>query len=312
MQPYIDLLKEEQLAPLEPSKGGTQPFIDAIRRKGNPGEGVDSTGYSEAIREDLQEKEAGEERPSGSYSERLRRGMGPGRAQTGAIDAVLAGKSDLTMKRDLEGIKAAAGFRIGTVLSRDYEASGGIASRPFDEVYGGGWNLDVTVFYEFQPFHSEIFGNFGIFGSASFQHFKGTGVFSLDLPKPWAPAETFGSESRTRFDFVSFPALIGVNYRMNLFRVIRPFAMVAPSAIAYLERRSDRSSSHRGLSFGLHVSAGASIPLDGLSKSMTWDLYQDMGVKHTYLTVEYVRLTPISGDVSFLVSGIYSGLTFEF
>jgi hypothetical protein len=149
-------------------------------------------------------------------------------------------------------------------------------------------------------------------GSVGLGYYHGNGNFAVDLAKPDGSGEFFGTASRTKFQFFTLPVMAGLSYRFNLLRILRPYVMAGPTLIGYVEMRNDSKEGNRGYSTGVYFSGGVSILLDWISKTSSWELYSNEGVKHYYLTIDYSRLSTLSGDVSVAVSGVYAGLTFEF
>lgn len=301
-QPYIDKLK--QSLPEEKSSGSSsQPFIDSQKSKLESA--PSPQGYSEKIRQTDPEKT---QESSSGFTEKERIKLEP-ETQGSAIDAVHQGKSELKLKR-AGSITKAAGVRVGVFNERAIKVMSG--TQDFYNVYPKKWVPDVSLFFEVQPFHSEWFGNFGFWGSAGYMQFKGQGQFAQTLYNP-VTNQSFGSGSRTEFRFNVLPLAAGINYRFNLLRYVRPFVMAGGLVVPYWENRSDDKSGHRGRSQGYYATAGVAILLDWLSRGSAWDLYDEAGVKHYYLTIEYSRMETLGKrDVQFKTSGLYSGFSFEF
>ncbi|OFZ53470.1 MAG: hypothetical protein A2428_02795 [Bdellovibrionales bacterium RIFOXYC1_FULL_54_43] len=308
-QPYIDQLRQG----LPSTETSTESYTEKIQQQLREKEGTPAkTQYIDELKRSLPEEETS---PSGSYLENEKAKLAP-KPQGGAIQAVREGKSDLELRR--EGpIHHAAGFRLGASQTRDTTAIAGAGEKPYTDIYGTGWTPDLAFFYEYQPFHSEWFGNIGIYLSAGIGYASGMGNFQYTL-KNFAATERAGqlvefpSKSRTRFQFFSIPLIAAIDYRFNLFRILRPFVIVGPTVIGYVETRNDAAQGFRGDSRGLFMSGGVSLLLDWVSATSTWDLYAAHGFKHYYLTLEYSKLSTFSGDVDFAVSGFSLGLTFEY
>ncbi|HLD98868.1 MAG TPA: hypothetical protein VJB59_01340 [Bdellovibrionota bacterium] len=308
-QPYIDQLRQG----LPPAETSTESYTEKVQKQLREKEGTPAkTQYIDELKRGLPEQEAS---PSGSYLENEKAKLAP-KPQGGAIQAVREGKSDLQARR--EGpIHHAAGFRLGASQTRNTTAVAGAGEKPYSDVYGAGWTPDLAFFYEYQPFHSEWFGNIGIYLSGGISYASGMGNFQYTL-KNFAATEKAGrlvefpSKSRTKFQFFSIPLIAALDYRFNLFRILRPFVIVGPTVIGYVETRNDAAQGFRGDSRGLFMSGGVSLLLDWVSATSTWDLYAAHGFKHYYLTAEYSKLSTFSGDVDFAVSGFSLGLTFEY
>lgn len=309
VQPFIDELKKD-LPEKEQDRTGS--FIESERRaleaqKKEEEEAEDQESYSEKLkRTEIPEREI----DRGSYTEREKRKLAPEKRES-AIQALKEGRSELKPRID-EKINHAFGLRYGVSLTRDITASEEMQGTVFSSMYGSTYAPDLSIFYEFQPFHSEWYGNIGFFGKLGFSFFQGYGQFSFPVPRPVGQSGTFPSGSPTRFQFFVIPATIGIDYRFNLLRFIRPYVMVGPNLIGYIENRNDDKPSKRGFSRGLDFTVGAAFLLNWLSSGGSWDMYLDNGIKKFYLTVDYSRLSTIGGDVRFTVQGVTLGFTFEY
>lgn len=317
--PYIDQLRREiqerdaEKAADAPSDG--QSFIDSRRKH-----------IEESDSEKRQEEGA---RPGESYIERLRRedperfakpdtsgytGAEALKLETkeagGAIRAVQEGRSELK-PRYKDDISGAFHIRYGAKITRDYTGSADAIYQPFDDVYGGNYAPELSFLYEYQPFHSEILGNFGLVGGLGAAYFHGTGKFQNALEKPWSPGDFFGSP-RTLFQFWTIPVSAGINYRFNLLHFLRPYVAVLPTATLYIEDRNDSIDAKRGIAKTIQWVGGVAILLDWIAPSNTWDAYHQNGIRHSYLTIEYTKVTSIGSDVALTASGLYAGMSFEF
>src|SRR3712207_8577409 len=66
---------------------------------------------------------------------------------------------------------------------------------------------------------------------------------------------------RSGFLFIAVPVMVGLDYRFNLLKYVRPFVMAGPTAIAYFETRDDDregdrkstrlNSSHANISYAV-------------------------------------------------------------
>jgi len=313
IQPYIEELKQQmsQEDASEPRRNSKnpEPYIQELKEGLDP-ESKDSKSKESYI-DVLKESDPGqfEEAPKGSYTESEKAKLEP-KKDDSAIKAFNEGRSKLEAKR-LGEIRHAAGLRVGTNLTRNITANEGFGRRPFNDVYGGKWAPDLNFFYEFQPFHSEWFGNIGIVLGAGVAFFRGVGSFQFNLINPLNNKE-FTKVSQTQFQFYTFPVSLGLNYRFNLLKYLRPYVQVSPTAVGYLETRNDKKKSLRGYSTALTYSGGLALLLNWLSPKSAWSMYEAQGVHQYYLTLDYTRMTPLGGDVNFNVSGVSAGLTFEF
>jgi hypothetical protein len=313
-QPYIDQLKrglEPSGDSIEAPTDSLSPHIDAVKQRLKPQpQNVDGS-YIESLRSTLPpEQAAKEDGNTSSFVEQEKARLEP-EQEGGAIQAVQDGRSEL--KPGIKGeIHHAAGIRIGVSGRHNITASTNSSTRAFGDVYGDSTELpEFYLFYEFQPFHSEWLGNIGVVFAAGLSYFKGKGAFALNLVNP-RTGQSFGTSSRAEFRFFAIPASLGLNYRFNLARFLRPYVQVLPTLTGYYEGRNDKNSPNRGTSRGVTVSAGINVLLNPLFRRASWEVYRDYGFKHYYLTFDYSRLSSISGDVRFSSSGASAGLTYEF
>ncbi len=317
-QPYIDLLKqtmppEKNVAPAAES-GEPDPYIQSIRKKqeAQPGWVEDpSQNYTDRLRES--DPKRGQNESSEGYSDGIRSRLEP-KPPGGAIEAVMQNRSELQQKR-LGDIHHAFGFRVSA--SRTFSITGetGSANGNFSDYYKTGYTPELSFFWEYQPFHSEWFGNFGLIGSGTVSYAMGKGRFPSavagSLANPFGGSD-FTLDSRTNLRFITIPVSVGLIYRFNLPRIIRPYAMVAPTLTAYGEYRDDNKGSKTGYSTGILFSGGINLEVDRLFKELAWDLYADYGIKKFYLTIDYSKLTTASGLISFDRSVVSLGMTYEY
>lgn len=283
LDPYIQKIKESQEAQSPESKNS---YIDELKAENsslNPTQ-------------------------TDSYIAQEQKKIGPG-SDKSAIEAVRQGQSQIKITRPMD-IHNAIGFRIGTSVSHDYKTEPD-SELPFQSIYGSGWNPDLTIYYEFQPLHSEWAGNLGFAFSAGFSAFRGKGSFKFPLIHPGTGRE-FGTESGTKLNFFQVPVSLVGSYRFNLLKYLRPHIGIGPTLLGFLETRNDGGKSHRGMSPAFTVVGGVALLLDWISESAAWNYYADDGVKHFYLLIDYIRVTTLAGDVRLNTSGFFAGMAFEY
>ena len=272
------------------------------------------TDYSpiEALqRSDLEKQKTQGSAATSSYTEQLQTQLGKrDDAQDSAIARVQRGETELRFKRSLD-IRHAAGFRVSALLDSQISAASDFQVRSFSAVYGGSIPRSFGLFYERQFLHSELWGSLGLQGNLNLSFVEGRGAFGSALRNDATGVE-FPVETDVVFKFFTLPANLALNYRLNLLHFVRPFVQAGPTLIGYVEARSDEQNFKWGYSPGLNLQGGASILLDWISRDAAWNLYDSSGIKHIYLTLEYSRLTSFGQTVSFSVSGVYAGLTFEY
>jgi hypothetical protein len=315
-QPYIDQVKKEiekeraaEGKPPEPGAetGELDPYIQSERKKleqEKPPESGES--YIEKLR--ASDPRRDENQSNESFTE-LEKAKLESKSEGGAIQALLEGRSELEPKKT-GTIRHAYGLRYGASLNRDISSGG--QSVGFNQLYGDKYAYDVTLFYEFQPFHHEFYGNFGFMFIGGVGYYRGQGKFSINLPKPGGTGESFGTTSNTQFQFFTLPFTAAVNYRFNLFKFLRPYAFVGPTAVALVEMRNDPKSGGKTHTEGFQFAGGVAVLLDWIAPGGSWDMYTDYGVHHYYLTVEYSRLTTFTNDINLSIYGLTAGLTFEY
>lgn len=308
---YIQEIKDQMRQEgqvTEERSNGSDSYIDSLKKDQVVPVAEDPVGYSQQLKEQNARDEKQEEGPS--YLERERLKLKP-KEQGGAIAAVLEGKSEIAAKEPGD-IHYAVGLRYGVSLTRMITAGPGVGLRDFNDIYGARYAPDFTLFYEYQPFHSEWFGNIGIVGMAGLGYYRGVGQYGISIPKPNGGTGDFSANSTTQFQFIAIPVTVALDYRFNLLRLIRPYILAGPTAVGFFETRSDSVSGNRGYSGSLLVSVGASIQLDGMDPQGSLDLYATHGIHNYYLTVDYSRLIPFYGDVQFGMSGFTVGFAFEY
>src|SRR5690606_28061323 len=105
-------------------------------------------------------------------------------------------------------INHAFGFRVGASPTRDLKTHTGKGASDFNEIYGTGWYPDVQFFWEYQPWHSVWFGSLGLVFTGGVTYQSGFGKFGFPIPKPPEINGEFGSESLTRYRFLTLPGSI--------------------------------------------------------------------------------------------------------
>ena len=276
-----------------------------------------SSSYIDQLKasESYQERMLSQSRPhsdSGaeSYTEMEKKKLAP-ESQGGAIQATLEGRSELKEKRKGQ-VRHAFGLKYGFNLRRDFKlATSSLGGPSFQSLYESNYGPQFGFYFERQSFHSEIWGSLGLVGLVDFGYFHGRGQLSQPIQQP-GTTQAFALTSSTQFQFFMLPVTLGVNYRFNLLHYIRPFVFVGPTAVGYLETRSDEKSNHYGVSTSWLGSVGVSFLLNPFDRKSAWDLYLTQGVHLFYLTLEYTKLMAIGGNVRFSYSGVFAGLTYEY
>jgi hypothetical protein len=290
----------------------SESYTETIRKKLDSQKPDDTSGksYIEKLRESdpLRIKESESE----NYSDKEKQKLEP-QPEGGAIQALKEGHSELQARKEGK-IHHAFGIRYtdGSLTSRDYTLSN--PAKSFSDIYGGNYSPEVSVFYEYQPWHSEWYGNLGFVAIAGVGYFHALGKLGTTLPKPDGSGN-FDITTGVKLQFFTIPVTVGLSYRFNLFKYVRPYVMAGPTVIGFLENRSDNSEdrpNNRGNSRAFTFSAGTAILLDWISGKDDWNMYQNYTIKHYYITLEFMKVTTFSGDVDFNSSGFVAGFAFEY
>lgn len=281
------------------------PFLDAQKAEIEKRPKEPSAGYSDQIRSELTEKPSAD-----GYSEAERLKLEPitegaaGRAS--AIDAVNQNDSELHPKFAGD-IHFAAGLKYSILANRIFSGGNG----NFEAIYGGTYVPEIAVFGEWQPFHSEWFGNLGLTAGLGVGLFRGFGRYSVSgLVNPGGG--TFPDVSQTKLSFHTVPMSVGITYRFNLLRILRPYATASGMAVGYVEARDDGLKAKVDYTLGAHLLGGVAILLDWFEKAGVWNSYASSGIRHSYITAEYGMFIPLMGAITYNASGFQAGLAFEF
>lgn len=317
VSPYIDAIK--QTMPSAPDSGGqgtTQnsdsgSYLEMQRKKLGPEqiELLPGDTYIDARKKadpSLQEPE-----DSKGYTDSVKNQLDP-KPQNGAIDAVNRNQSELRAVK-LGKIHHAFGFKFGASANRTMTGSSESVSTSFNNFYGKNFVPDFELFYEIQPFHSEIFGNFGLVTQLGLTMQKGVGQFQVLIPQPtkWGGGY-FPANSLTNLRFTTVPVQVALDYRFNLFKYVRPYGQIGPGAIIFIENRSDSIPGHHGYSKTMTASAGINFLMDDLFPKESWDAYTAYTTKHYYITLDYTKVTTVASVVHFDLETWGLGVTHEF
>jgi len=264
----------------------------------------DSYHYSEKLKGELGAKESSE-----GYSEKIQNEATAGDPlrMDSAIGALQEGRSELKMKRPGR-IKNAAGFRVGARVNKKVSLEG--STILFSSIYKDSWSPDVSLFYEFHPFHWDSVFSLGFGIQFGYIHFSGKGQFQFPPSKP--DGSRFDAATGESFTLQVYHGSIGPTLRLNALNYLRPFVRVYPGYYIYEEKRTFDKRSNKGKSLVLNMNAGVAVLLDWLSRDSTWNMYDNYSIKHYYITLDYLRLSTLSGKVRFSENSFFGGFTFEF
>ncbi|MBL7715575.1 MAG: hypothetical protein JNL01_08915 [Bdellovibrionales bacterium] len=273
----------------------------------------EGSSYTEGLKSKILEKESAD--PSEGYTDRIKKRLIEEEKELtegGAIQKVQDGKSELEIKY-ADRIRSAMMFRVGVAIDRTFTVSSGATAANFSTVYGSGWAPDFLFSYEWQPYHSEWFGNIGFVFGGGLAFYDGKGRFQN--PPPSIPPELGGGSydavSSVKFRFYTVPVFAGLNYRFNLFRIVRPYVQATPMLLGYWEGRTDRTNGQKGFSKGAILSGGIAIPMNFLSRKEAGDQYTQSGIQRMSLMIDFSKLFTIASAVNFNYQGISIGFLAE-
>ena len=284
--------------------------LDEEAKEESPDEESDSKNFTESAQKKLKaDEEDAEKHDSKNYSQKLRDELKP-KEMTGAIQALKEGKSQLELHRSLD-INMAGGFRLGASVNKTFTAKGQTGAA-FSSVYGSpeDWHPDVTLFFDYLPLYDDGLGAIGLGAQVGISYYAGKGVFRFPLSRP--DGTSFGTSAKNNFYLTIVPMGIGPVVRLNLLNYVRPYGRFVPVFIFYRESRDDSDTVNKGMSKAFQYVAGVNILLDWMSRSASFSAYDVLGVKHLYLTAEYLTTSTYDGSLEMSDEGIYGGLTFEF
>ena len=293
---YSEMLKKKLLE--KDAKEGKTPesgsYSENLRKE--IGEKPAEESYTEQEKRKLKEKEN-----SSGYVESERAKLPPEKNSESPIKMVKENR-DVIPKPERPPIKNGFGFKMGIVPGIDVTNSNG--THTFKQVYGSDWNPDFMLHYERQLFHSENFGSFGVGLDTGLTYASGYGLLQAGF--------NGSKQSQTQFTFYQVPFLISGEYRFNLFRLLRPYAMAGAGTMLYSESRKDSVPGFKGYAFIWEASLGVALLMDFLDSATALDAYMSEGIQHVYLLAEYEYLDTFSGAVAFHRNGVYTGFLFEF
>lgn len=313
-QPYIDELLDEMGSEVNTPRKARQSIEDerqALKAKAASEAQDEGGSYIDELRRDDPSLQGGGGSPSSGLIEREKAKLAPKPGNPSAIQSFKDGKDRLEMKRDMK-VRFAGGFRINASTERDYSGGGGTIS--YDQLYGARKFPDFTLFFEWQPWHSEWVGNLGAVASVGYTQARSPGVLGVALPQAWSGGGTFSTtSSSTNLTFIVVPVSAGLNFRLNTLRVIRPYVQAQGTTFFYMERRNDGLGAAKSYSLGYTLGGGVNIPLDWISRESTWDLYEESGVKRFSFTIDYsIQDTIKAMPVTIASSALSLGFTYEF
>ena len=308
-----------------------QPFIDSIRNQLPP---PTHDSFIEEAKKRFVTQPVSQSSPSGAipadhYSQSLKdRGqVGPGssadhytvdeKARLGPVpsDSVIADiqSGDPLRGRLKEHIPPYSRHHFGFkyVLSaqrRVYVVDPQEAGQPFAQVYGQTYAPDLALHYEYLFLSDATWGSLGSYAQAEVAYFSGYGQFAFPLRSP--AGGTFPLTTAVRFQYFVLPLSLGLAYHLSIWSLLQPYARLAYTQFLYSERRNDGGPAVSGGSRGTTLVVGLALSLDAISHQDHTANYQNYGINHVYLTLDYARERSFSGPVSFNMDLISLGITF--
>ncbi len=301
VQPYIEQLKKKIAA--EDAKNGTSTpqsatsYIEEQKKLLPPEKNGPTESYSESLKKKLKTEE-----DSKDYSEKEKAKI-PAEDSESVITKVKEGRDAIAFKKKGEP-QYAASFKLGLSPGMQVFVNNGTPSNTFSAIYGSNWNPDVWLHFEHLLTNSYWLGSLA--GTVDFgvNYASGYGVLAFPFDG--------STQSQTRFSFVQVPFLLGIDYRLNLMKYVRPYVGASVGTMTYAEIRNDGQKNKGGISGIYSVSAGASLLLDFMDKNTSRESYLSSGLQHVYLFAEYTYLNTFTGNVTFRRGGLYAGFMFEF
>lgn len=256
--------------------------------------------YIEELREknpDLRPKSETE-----SFTDKKKEEVAPTRSSS--IDAIKSGKSDELVLKRPGTPRFFISLKVEVVGTRDFTTDPDFAGAAFMDVYSPKWRPDMHVNFEYQFLRRENGASLGVFVETGVASFVGKGQF------PFSKG-TFGSAAQTEFRIYTVPAFLGVTARLNALKYVRPYVSVGAGGMLFWETRDDDKDATRVYTLGMMGSGGVNILLDGLSDRASWTLYDNIGIKHYYLNLDFTYLNVTKGPVQHHGKLAFVGLSFE-
>ncbi|MBX9768973.1 MAG: hypothetical protein K2X47_16990 [Bdellovibrionales bacterium] len=153
----------------------------------------------------------------------------------------------------------------------------------FQTIYGQSSRPMILLEYEWQLLQLPI-GKMGLAIGSGIYTATGNGFYKNPNLQP--PAFPRAEEV---YSFYLFPNSLSAIYRLQFFdrQIIVPYASAGVDYFGILETRDDGGSTRFGGGSGIHFGGGASIQLDFLSRESMFELDQEFGINHIYLTIDY-------------------------
>ncbi len=200
----------------------------------------------------------------------------------------------------LPPITGAVFFRVSSTPAYDITGEGG---RTYEQVYGDNPGVGIVFEYERQIFH--LLGKWTVKASTGFTIGNGTGQF-LDGNANLTPKE--------KFMLVLSPHTLLLNYKMRFSdkQWFVPYVEGGPGYFTYYERRNDGDKNGFGGAPVIAVAGGMLISLTILDKNSAGILYEDYGINHMWLDVNFRRNQGLDKGTDFSSNVFSAGFGFGF
>lgn len=155
--------------------------------------------------------------------------------------------------------------------------------KSFQDIYGENSRPMILLEYEWQLLKLPI-GKLGLAVGSGIYTATGSGFYLNPALQP-----TTFQRAEEVYNFYLFPNSLSAIYRLQFFdrQIIVPYGNAGADYFGILETRDDGGSTKFGGGSGFHIGGGASIQLDFLSRDSMFDLDQEFGINHIYLTIDY-------------------------
>lgn len=176
----------------------------------------------------------------------------------------------------------------------------------FQSVYGSAEKLMFVFEYEWQLLKLPI-GKLGLAVATGLYTTSGNGFYRKPELQPSPRAEEV-------YSFYIFPNSISAIYRLQFSdrQILVPYGTAGLDYFGILETRDDGGSTKFGGGAGFHVGFGGSMQLDFLSKQSMFDLDQEFGINHIYLTVDFRYVQGIASTFNITQNLLTGGILAEF
>lgn len=197
-----------------------------------------------------------------------------------------------------------AGLRVGPYYPSYLKAD--TPGLTYRSIYGSNNPVLFNFDFEYQFFQKA--GKLGLKTGLGFFTAQGNGRFARS-------EQTIADET---FSLYVFPLNLSAVYRLQIWdrQILVPFGEAGGDYFGMMEYRPDKDKFSEAVKYGgvpaWHWAAGAQIQLDVFDKEVLWQLDQETGINHIYLTVDYRQIYGLNSTFDFTASYYEGGILFEF